>query len=95
MLWSDPTYPGYADIGNYWYAHVFRTLWGASHISGYSNETIGDHVEALLGWFIYWALRYGAEFPDRAHNILDMLNQALFNAWVLGTCSHQVDMDYV
>ena len=53
MKWSDPEYPGYLDIGNYWYAHVFKTLWGASHISKYSDPTIGDHVEALIGWFIY------------------------------------------
>ena len=85
MKWSAKGFPGYADVGNYFYADVFRSIWSESHICECSDKTIGDHVEALLGWFIYWTLRYGAEFPERAHNILDMLNQALFNAWVLGT----------
>ena len=31
-----------------------------------------DHVEALLGWFIYLTWQY-------------MLNQVSFSAWVLGT----------
>jgi len=90
MKWSDPKHPGYADIGNYWYAHVFRTLWGESHISKYSNETIGDHVEALLGWFIYLNHRRTrggdhVEFGERVHDTINMLNQALFSKWVLGT----------
>ena len=46
---------------------------------------IGDHVEALLGWFIYMSSRPGFEFEERVHDIIDMLNQALFSAWVLGT----------
>ena len=94
MKWSAKGFPGYADVGKYFYADVFRSIWSESHICEYSDKTIGDHVEALLGWFIYWTLRYGAEFPERAHNILDMLNQAPLNAWVLGTCSHQVDMGF-
>ena len=54
-------------------------------ISKYSDATIGDHVEALLGWFIYMSSRPGFEFEERVHDIIDMLNQALFSAWVLGT----------
>ena len=85
MKWSSPEYPGYADIGNYWYAAVFKALWGKSHISQYSDATIGDHVEALLGWFIYLTWQYDFKFGERVHDILDMLNQAFFSAWVLGT----------
>ena len=83
--WSSPQYPGYGDIGNYWYAAVFKALWGKSHISSYSDATIGDHVEALLGWFIYLTWQYDIKFGERVHDILDMLNQAFFSAWVLGT----------
>ena len=85
MKWSSPGYAGYADIGNNLYASVFKKLWGKSHISKYSDATIGDHVEALLGWFIYMSSRPGFEFEERVHDIIDMLNQALFSAWVLGT----------
>ena len=85
MKWSSPEYPGYADIGNHWYAAVFKDLWGKSHICSYSDATIGDHVEALLGWFIYLTWQYDVEFEERVHDTLDMLNQVLFNAWVLGT----------
>ena len=83
--WSSPQYPGYGDIGNYWYAAVFKAVWGKSHISSYSDATIGDHVEALLGWFIYLTWQYDIKFGERVHDILDMLNQVIFNAWVLGT----------
>ena len=85
LKWSSPGYPGYADIGNYWYAAVFKALWGKSHISQYSDATIGDHVEALLGWFIYLTSQYDFKFGARVHDIIDMLNQAFFSAWVLGT----------
>ena len=50
-----------------------------------SDATIGDHVEALLGWFIYLTSQYDFKFGERVHGIIDMLNQALFSAWVLGT----------
>ena len=83
--WSSPGYPGHADIGNYWHATVFKALWGKSHVSQYSDATIGDHVEALLGWFIYLTWQCDVEFEERVHDTLDMLNQVLFNAWVLGT----------
>ena len=61
-----------------------------SHICEYSDKTIGDHVEALLGWFIYMThsrTRGGGEveFGERVHDTMNMLNQALFSAWVLGT----------
>ena len=46
---------------------------------------IGDHVEALLGWFIYLTSQYDFKFGERVHGIIDMLNQASFSAWVLGT----------
>ena len=84
MEWSAKGCPGYADVGNYFYAKVFKSIWRGSHICEYSDKTIGDHVEAMLGWFIFWTWRYGAEFPERVINIFDMLNQALFNEWVLG-----------
>ena len=44
-----------------------------------------DHVEALLGWFIYLTWQYDMKFGEPVHDMLDMLNQALFSAWVLGT----------
>ena len=83
--WSAPGYPGYADIGNYWYAAVFRTLWRESHISTYSEAKISDHVEALLGYFIYHSSHQRFEFEKCVRETIDMLNQALFSAWVLGT----------
>ena len=59
--------------------------YGVNHTSSYSDATIGDHVEALLGWFIYLTWQCDVEFEERVHDTLDMLNQVLFNAWVLGT----------
>ena len=57
---------------------------GVNHTSR-NTRMIGDHVEALLGWFIYLTWQYDVESEERVHDTLDMLNQVLFNAWVLGT----------
>ena len=85
MLWSDPTYPGYADVTNDVYAFVFKKLWPKSHISRYANRTIGDFIEALLGWYIYWTTKEGAEFKEIVHLVVDHLNMALLSEWVLRT----------
>ena len=84
MLWSDPTYPGYSDVGNDVYAAVFRRLWPKSHICRYASDTIGDFIEALLGWYIYWTTK-GAEFDEIVHLVVEHLNTALLSAWVLRT----------
>ena len=83
MPWSAPGFPGYADATNEVYAAVFRTLWPKSHICGYSSPTIGDHIEALLGWYIYWTTEHAAEFDDLVHQVVKHLNQALLSAWLL------------
>ena len=85
MAWSAPGFPGYADATNDVYAAVFRALWPNSHICGYTDPTIGDHIEALLGWYIYWTTVHAAEFDDMVHLVVKHLNQALFSAWLLRT----------
>ena len=52
MKWSANGYPGYADVGNYFYAKVFKSIWDKSHICEYSDATIGDHVEAHA-WVVH------------------------------------------
>ena len=82
MKWSAKGFPGYADVGNYFYADVFRSIWSESHICEYSDKTIGDRVEALLGWFIYWTMRQrqrrvtreGAHFSSRVFRV-DLMYQ--------------------
>ena len=67
---------------------------GVNHTSR-NTRMIGDHVEALLGWFIYLTSQYDFKFGERVHGIIDMLNQASFSAWVLGTFSHRASVQRV
>ena len=60
-------------------------------ISKYSDATIGDHVEALLGWFIYMSSRPGFEFEERVHDIIDMLKKLSLAHGCLAHFSHQID----
>ena len=83
MQWSDPNYPGFADLGNAVYADTFKALWPYSHICGYSDDTIGDFIEALLGWYIYWTTEWGAQFEKMVHLVVEHLNMALLSEWTL------------
>ena len=83
MQWSDPNYPGFADLGNDVYADTFKALWPYSHICGYSDDTIGDFIEALLGWYIYWTTEWGAQFEKMVHLVVEHLNMALLSEWTL------------
>ena len=42
-------------------------------------------MDALLGWFIYLTWQFDFKFGERVHDTINMLNQALFSKWVLGT----------
>ena len=81
MRWSDSTCPGFADVTNDVYAAVFKQLWPTSHIASYTKPTIGDFIESLLGWYIYWTTEENAEFDDIVHLVVDNLNRALLNTF--------------
>ena len=57
------------------------TRWPTSHIASYTKPTIGDFIESLLGWYIYWTTEEDAEFDDIVHLVVDTLNRALLNAF--------------
>ena len=54
-----------------------------SHISGYADRIIGDFIEALLGWCIYWTTKEAAEFDEIVHLVVEHLNMALLSEWML------------
>ena len=53
--------------------------------ASYTKPTIGDFIESLLGWYIYWTTKEAAEFDEIVHLVVDHLNMALLSAWVLRT----------
>ncbi len=83
IRWTCSDYPGFADVWNVIYARVFRDVWPHSRLSGYKDVTIGDHLEALLGWNIYLVQVHEAEFPEPTRDVLTCLEQALFSDWAL------------
>ena len=81
--WSDSTCPGYADATNEVYAEVFRQIWPTSHIARNTKANIGDHIESLLGWYIYWRTEMHADFDELLHLVVEQLNLALLSTWIL------------
>ncbi len=74
---------GMADMCNYNYALVFRRTWPSSHIACYNDVTIGDHLEALLGWYYVCAHHLQVEMDELSTDIIRMLEQACFNQWAI------------
>ena len=81
--WTDPDDMGFADVGNYSYAQVFKRVWPASHIIKYNDETIGDHMEALLGYYYMMVHRCGAVMDDEVTDVISILDKDLFSQWAL------------
>ena len=84
--WTCPEYPGFADVGNLTYASTFRGVWPDCRLAdraAYNDCTVGDHLEAFLGWHIYWVQVHQAEFPEQCRDVITCLEQALFTAWAL------------
>ena len=55
--------------------------------ASYTKPTIGDFIESLLGWYIYWTAEENAEFDDIVHLVVDNLNRALLNTFLfLSSC---------
>ena len=84
MRWSAPGYPGFADATNYVYASVFRLVWPGSRLCGCNDETLGDHVEALLGWHIYMVQVHDAVFPVVTRDVITCMEQAFSSEWCMG-----------
>jgi hypothetical protein len=80
---ADPRYPGMADVGNWSYAMVFRRAWCRSWLCTCKDDTIGDHVEALLGWHWIMVEQMGKQFPEQVEDIVQLIEQAAFSHWAL------------
>ena len=84
--WTSPEYPGFADVGNHVYAKTFRQVWPDCRLAdpaAYNDCTVGDHLEAFLGWHIYWVQVHQAEFLEQTRDVITCLEQALFSAWAM------------
>ena len=83
IKWTDAEDDGMADLGNWNYSRVFKRIWPGSHIAAYNDLTVGDHVEAFLGWHYSLVRLYEAEFDERATDIIRFLEQACFAQWAI------------
>ena len=83
MVEVDGTRRNYFDPGNYCYLCVFRMIWPAALPDISNHETMGDVLEAFLGY--HWTLTYErmVTFPDTIKDIVEMLTMAVFNFWAL------------
>ena len=81
--WTDPDDLGFAYVGNYCYAQVFKRVWPASHITQDTDDTIGDHMEAVLGYYYMMVRVCEADMDEQVTDVISMLDQALFCQWAL------------
>ena len=69
-MWSwvciDESQELYIDIGNFWYAKLLKDLVGESVLSETDDETIGDVIKSLFGW--WWICTSGG--PPEARSIV-------------------------
>jgi len=75
----------YMDVGNYHYAAVFTRAWPTvverHNLS--NNETVGDLIEALLGWYFVRTELRGHRLTDFCDDTIAMLEQACVAQWAL------------
>jgi hypothetical protein len=65
------------------YAMVFRRAWCRSWLCTCKDDTIGDYVEALLGWHWIMVEQEGNKFPEQVEDIVQLIEQAAFSHWAL------------
>ena len=91
VTWRDDDGTCYIDVTNRVYSIMFRCTWpNVLTVFGLSNEeSIGDCVEALLGYA--WLCRRqrlvgrADPLPNLAHEIISAIEAACFAFWVLDT----------
>ena len=83
MVEVDGTRRNFIDPGNRCYIIVFRQLWPAGLPFITDPETLGDCVEAFLGY--HWTLTNERlfTFSDIIEDIVQMLTKAVFSFWAL------------
>ena len=74
----------YLDVGNHNYCSILRYVWPTATAAGYSDETAGDLVEAVLG--LHWAhhVHGNRALCDAAENFVHVLEMGLL-AWAACT----------
>ena len=82
--WLDPCGTAYMDVGNDLYTRMFERTWPCAMMSlGLSNhETIGDCIEAILG-FGRLHRRAKRALPNIANQVIREIERACFALWVL------------
>ncbi len=71
-----PEYPSFRTLEILVYAQAFRRVWPDCRLAdrvAYNDCTVGDHLEAFLGWHTYWVQVHQAEFPEQSRDALTCL----------------------
>ena len=74
----------FIDIGNWWYAYLLDELAGDKVLPHTNDETKGDVIESLLGW--WWLVQNNKlaksfAFDDKSLNVLTLLNDLLLHGF--------------
>ena len=74
----------YIDPKNWIYAKVFRSAWPRARASREQNDhTVGDLVEALLGWHFTLTMVHKRRIEPIAEDFVKMLEKACLTCWAL------------
>ena len=84
IAWEDDI-GTYFDPGNWVYAQVFQECWPkAAEALGLSNQgTIGDMVEALLGWHWRNKTTNNGKVQTLAEDVVKNLEASCLTCWLL------------
>ena len=79
----------YIDVNNAVYSMVFRKAWPAkdfalsSAFRWFSNEKLGDYLEALLGWRYIRVVQWEEQLDDAAEDIIQAIEKACLAQWCI------------
>ena len=81
----------YIDIGNFWYARLLEKLVGNNVLPCTNDETKGDVIESLLGW--WWLVEHGQvsfkqSFDEETLDILLLLNDYFLHGYIALNWEH-------
>ena len=88
FYFDEPSGELYLDIGNHWYGRLLTELVGESVLSELNDESKGDVVESLFGWWWLCEQHFrarGLVLHDTALDLLTLLNDYFLHGYLAYT----------
>ena len=88
FYFEEPSGELYLDIGNHWCGILLTELVGESVLSELNDESKGDVVESLFGWWWLCEQHFrarGLVLDDRALDLLKLLNDYFLHGYLAYT----------